>query len=171
MKKPGGLPIIAILPASLCRCTVRILFLCFPFGKYPFTVFTFVVLLNYRKQTPCQRFKDVFRNFGCIHAVWDIRFFLRSHGTSFIASVARISPFWRCCKEKIFPCVFAPIVGRKMPCFRPLSGQYWAAFLRLNQLRIRGIIQRNQCGFSKPLFLSADQTAELKLMKYPRRTL
>ena len=58
-----------------------------------------------------------------------------------------------------------------MPRFRPLSGQYWAAFLRLNQLRIRGIIQRNQCGFSKPLFLSADQTAELKLMKYPRRTL
>ena len=75
MKKPGGLPIIAILPASLCRCTVRILFLCFPFGKYLFTVFTFVVLPNYRKQTPCQRFKDVFRNFGCIHAVWDIRFF------------------------------------------------------------------------------------------------
>ena len=64
----------AILPASLCRCTVRILFLCFPFGQYLFTVFTFVVLLNYWKQTPCKRFKDVFRNFGCIHAVWDIRF-------------------------------------------------------------------------------------------------
>lgn len=46
-----------------------------------------------------------------------------------------------------------------------------SCLLRLNQLRIRGIIQRNQCGFSKPLFLSADQTAELKLMKYPRRTL
>ena len=75
MEKPGGLPIIAILPASLCRCTVPILFLCFPFGKYLFTVFTFVVLLNYWKQTPCKRFKDVFRNFGCIHAVWDIRFF------------------------------------------------------------------------------------------------
>ena len=55
--------------------------------------------------------------------------------------------------------------------FRHLSGRYCAVFLRLNQLRIRGIIQRNQCGFSKPLFLSADQTAELKLMKYPRRTL
>ena len=86
MEKPGGLPIIAILPASLCRCTVPILFLCFPFGKYLFTVFTFVVLLNYRKQTPCQRFKDVFRNFGCIHTVWDIRFFC-VHMAPFIASV------------------------------------------------------------------------------------
>ena len=38
-------------------------FFCFPFGKYLFTVFTFVVLLNYRKQTPFQRFKDVFQNF------------------------------------------------------------------------------------------------------------
>ncbi|CDC12579.1 unknown [Clostridium sp. CAG:413] len=65
----------AILPASLCRYKVRILFLCFPFGKYLFTVFTFVVLLNYRKQTPCQRFEDVFRDFGCIHAVLNIRFF------------------------------------------------------------------------------------------------
>ena len=90
--------------------------------------------------------------------------FLRSHSTSFIAFVARISPFWRCCKEKIFPCVFAPIVGRKMPRFRPLSRRYCVALLWLNQLRIRGIIQRNQCGFSKPLFLSADQTAELKLI-------
>ena len=75
MKKPGGLPIIAILPASLCRCTVRILFLCFPFGKCFFATFTFVALLNYRKQTPCQRFEDVFRDFGCIHAVLNIRFF------------------------------------------------------------------------------------------------
>ena len=65
----------AIPPLSLCRCTVRILFLCFPFGKYLFSVFTFVVLLNYRKQTPCQRFEDVFRNFGYIHAVLNIRFF------------------------------------------------------------------------------------------------
>lgn len=41
----------------------------------------------------------------------------------------------------------------------------------MNQLCIRWIVQRNKRGFSKPLFLSADQTAELKLMKYPRRTL
>lgn len=75
MKEPGGLPIIAILPASLCRCIVRILFLCFPFGKYLFTFCTLVVLLNYLKQTPCQRFEAVFRNFGCIHAVLNIRFF------------------------------------------------------------------------------------------------
>ena len=26
--------------------------------------------------------------------------------------------------EKIFPCVFSALVGRKTPCFRPLSGQY-----------------------------------------------
>lgn len=58
-----------------------------------------------------------------------------------------------------------------MPCFRPLSRRYCAVFLRLNQLCIRGIIQRNQCGFTKSLFLSADQTAELKLMENPRRTL
>ena len=47
-------------------------------GDYLFSDFTYgskLSLLNYRKQTPCQRFKDVFRNFGCIHAVWDIRFF------------------------------------------------------------------------------------------------
>ena len=56
----------AILPVSLCRCTVCNLLLCFPFGKCLFATFAFVVLLNYRKQTPCQRFKDVFRNFGCI---------------------------------------------------------------------------------------------------------
>ena len=93
--------------------------------------------------------------------------FLRSHGTSFIASVARTSPFWRCCKGKIFPCVFASIVGRKMPRFRHLSGRYCTALLRLNQLRIRGIIQRDQCRLSKSLFLSADQATELKLMKDP----
>ena len=79
--------------------------------------------------------------------------FLRSHSTSFIASVARTSPFWRCCKEKIFPCVFASIVRQKMPRFRPLSGRYCTAILRLNRLRIRGIIQRDQCRFSKSLFL------------------
>ena len=65
----------AILPLSLCRRGVRNLLLCFPFGKCFFTVFAFVVLLNYRKQTPCQRFEDVFRDFGCIHAVLNIRFF------------------------------------------------------------------------------------------------
>ncbi len=74
MEKPGGLPIMAILPASLCRCTFPILFLCFPFSKYLFTVFTFVVLLNYWKQTPCQRFKDIFRNFGCINTSLHIGF-------------------------------------------------------------------------------------------------
>lgn len=63
----------AILPVALCRRGIRNLPRCFPIGKYLFTVFTFVVLLNYRKQTPCQRFKDVFRNFGCIHAVWDLQ--------------------------------------------------------------------------------------------------
>ena len=46
MKEPGGMPIIAVLPASLCRCIVRILFLYFPFGKSLFTVFTLVVLMN-----------------------------------------------------------------------------------------------------------------------------
>ena len=75
------------------------------------------------------------------------------YSTSFIASVARTSPFWRCCKEKIFPCVFASIVWQKMPRFRPLYGRYCTAILRLNQLRIRGIIQRDQCRFSKSLFL------------------
>lgn len=71
----------------------------------------------------------------------------------------------------MFPCVFTSIVGQKMPRFRPLSGRYCTALLRLNQLRIRGIIQRNQYGFSKPLLLSADQTAELKFVEYPCRAL
>ena len=57
----------AILPLSLCRCVARSLLLCVPFGKCLVAVFAFVVLLNYRKQTPYQRFKDVFRNSGSIH--------------------------------------------------------------------------------------------------------
>ena len=64
-----------ILPVPLCRRTVRNLLIFFPFGKCLFAVFAFVVLLNYRQHTPCRRFKDIFRNLGCIHAVLIIRFF------------------------------------------------------------------------------------------------
>ena len=133
----------AILPVSLCRCTVSNLFLCFPFGKCLFAVFAFVVLLNYRKQTPCQRFKDVFRNFGCIHAVWDIRFsaFTWYLLYRFCRTFRRIRGR---SQKKIFPCVFSALVGRKTPCFRPLFVRYCAILFWLNQLCVRWVVQRNE---------------------------
>ena len=94
-------------------------------------------------------------------------FFLRSHGTSFIASVARISPFWRCCKEKIFPCVFSALVGRKTPCFRPLFMQYCAILFWLNQLCVRWVIQRNKRGLAQALLAPNNQAAVLQLPEDP----
>ena len=97
--------------------------------------------------------------------------FLRSHGTSFIASVARISPFWRCCKEKIFPCVFSALVGQKTPCFRLLFVRYCAILSWLNQLCVRWVIQRNKRGLAQALLFSDNQAALLQFPEDPRGAL
>ena len=58
-----------------------------------------------------------------------------------------------------------------MSHFQPLSGRFQAVLLRLNQLCIRGIIQRDQRRFSEALFAAADQAAVFQLLKYPRDAL
>lgn len=55
--------------------------------------------------------------------------------------------------------------------FRPLSGRFCAVLLRLNQPRIRRIIERDHRRFSKTLFAAADQAAVFQLLKYPRDAL
>ena len=45
----------AILPLPLCSAAFLSFFFLFPFGKCPLTLIAFIVLLNHRQQTPCQR--------------------------------------------------------------------------------------------------------------------
>ena len=45
----------AILPVRLCRIFRRSFFFLFPFGKCPLALIAFIILLNHRQQTPCQR--------------------------------------------------------------------------------------------------------------------
>ncbi len=97
--------------------------------------------------------------------------FLRSLGSSFITSVGAQTRFSALLWEKIFPYDFSLLVEQKMPCFRPLSGRFCAVLLRLNQLCIRGIIERDHRRFSKTLFAAADQAAAFQLLKDPRDAL
>ena len=45
----------AIFPVRLCRIFRRSFFFLFPFGKCPLALIAFIILLNHRQQTPCQR--------------------------------------------------------------------------------------------------------------------
>ena len=60
------------------------MFRCLPLLKCLFAIFTLIVFLNDRKQTPRKRFKGISRNFGCTNTGLDIGFFRCSLGSSFI---------------------------------------------------------------------------------------
>lgn len=78
----------AILPLFLC-CTVflGILFL-FPFGKCRPALIAFVILLNDRQKTPCQRLIYKLRNFGSVDLVC-------LNGVSFIHSFPPFTAYRR----------------------------------------------------------------------------
>ena len=59
----------AILPFVLCSAFLRDFFFLFPFGKCPLTLITFIILLNYRQQAPCQRFIYKLRNLGGVDII------------------------------------------------------------------------------------------------------
>ena len=93
----------AILPVRLCRIFRRSFFFLFPFGKCPLALIAFIILLNHRQQTPCQRLIYTLWNLGGVNIIHIIAvLFLQSvtpctaHRCVFMARVSKDMPLSVC---------------------------------------------------------------------------
>ena len=93
----------AILPVRLCRIFRRSFFFLFPFGKCPLALIAFIILLNHRQQTPCQRLIYKLWNLSGVNIIHIIAvLFLHSvppftaHRCVFMARVSKDMPLSVC---------------------------------------------------------------------------
>lgn len=114
----------AILPVRLCRIFRRSFFFPFPFGKCPLALIAFIILLNHRQQTPCQRLIYKLWNLGGVTPTVEL---LRKYADYFDVSMDYI--FARCDEPQGKLYQAKPPVGEGNPelaqfvemCFDPSS--------------------------------------------------